>query len=75
VNIPGRHEGFTLDVIAGIQGHRHVATHQMHHNQATLHLLAQISFTQPQEEAASLIAEHAKRVVGVYGVPQIRPAI
>jgi len=47
----------------------------MHHNQATLHFLAKISFSQPQEEAASLIPEHSKWVVGVYGIPQIRPAI
>jgi len=47
----------------------------MHHNQATLHFLAKISFSQPQEEAASLIPEHSKWIVGVYGIAQIRPAI
>lgn len=64
-----------LTFVTYVEGNGHVAAHQMHHNEAPLHLLAQLSLAEPLQKAASLVAEHAKRVIGVDGITQIRPAV
>lgn len=64
-----------LTFVTVVEGHCHVAAHQMHHNEATLHLLAQLSLAEPLQKAASLVAEHAEGVIGVDGIAQIRPAV
>lgn len=61
--------------MAYVESHGHVAAHQMHHNEATLHLLAQLSLAEPLQKAASLVAEHAEWVIGVDGITQIRPTV